>query len=232
MLSSTIFWTLLTVAVSLVNATQTVYDIAAALESLAFKSYAVRPVVQTFTQHNAALTLIGEGPVVSSNSLIDEMITTIIANIAAMEFTGNFTDQNSEFALAQSYSDFVQGTLELCDAYTAAAATVKVTDSLTANKVYQNVQRLGNVVDAYFFNVIAIMPTNPDAVTQKNRVDQHFAQAWAAWTAIQKPMTTVPTVPQVSIGNATEITLNVTATTTKRSTIEEKEGRVALRFDA
>lgn len=61
---TTIFCTIFATTLSLVNASQTAYDIASALEQLAFQSYAIRPIVETFTQTNAALTLIGQGPIV------------------------------------------------------------------------------------------------------------------------------------------------------------------------
>lgn len=42
------------------------------------------------------------------------MVTTIISNIAAMEFTANYTDQDSEFEIAQSYSDVRIDSLATC----------------------------------------------------------------------------------------------------------------------
>ena len=68
------------------------------------------------------------------------MVSTILANVAALNGTKPFLDSNSRFAIAQSYSDvnmdlarswkladlfqYTQGLLELCDAFTAAAGTV------------------------------------------------------------------------------------------------------------
>ena len=69
MRSTSFLWVALAIATSVVHATQTVYDIAAALESLAFQTYAVRPIVQNFTQTNVALALVGQGPIVVRNDL-------------------------------------------------------------------------------------------------------------------------------------------------------------------
>ena len=113
----------LTAAITSASATLTAYDIAAQLEQLAFQTYAAKPIVQAFTQSNVRPTLIGQGPVVVNqskrkyarhtrltalqitNTLLDEMVTTIVANVAAMEFTAAYTDETSEFAIAQSFSD-------------------------------------------------------------------------------------------------------------------------------
>lgn len=71
---------------------------------------------------------------------MSQMVSTILANVAALNGTTPFLDSTSEFAIAQSYSDvgepvpqicfgidlfqFTQGLLELGDAFAAAAATV------------------------------------------------------------------------------------------------------------
>ena len=58
----------LAAAVTSASGTLTAYDIAAQLEQLAFQTYAAKPIVQAFTQSNVRQTLIGQGPVVVSQS--------------------------------------------------------------------------------------------------------------------------------------------------------------------
>ena len=50
-------------SVCLVSAQQSASVVAAALEQLAFQSYAIRPIVQGITIGNVEQTLIGQGPV-------------------------------------------------------------------------------------------------------------------------------------------------------------------------
>ena len=54
---------------------------------------------------------------------------------------------NSPFVHANDPPQFVQGSLELCDAYTAAAATVESTDAYTSAKISDAITRLGTATD-------------------------------------------------------------------------------------
>jgi hypothetical protein len=49
-----------------------------------------------------------------------------------------------------------------------------------------------NITQGYFFYIIALTPTDPDASTQKNRLDNHFVQAAAAWHLISQPLPNIP----------------------------------------
>ena len=59
------------------------------------------------------------------------------------------------------------------------------------------------MLQVYIFNVIAIVPTDPDAPTQKNRLDNHFVQAATAWNLISLPLGEIPDAPQFPLGNST-----------------------------
>ncbi|KAK4223126.1 hypothetical protein QBC38DRAFT_373810, partial [Podospora fimiseda] len=111
----------------------------------------------------------------------NDISDSCLSNISVMIRSEVVTDQGQQQLVYEAYSNFVQGLFELMDSVTEYAPVLIALDKQAEFRVPAAVREIAGVVDALFFQVIAVFPVNTSyssqTANQKSQVDTHFRQA-------------------------------------------------------
>lgn len=162
------------------HATMDPPSIANACNALAIETFGLKDLVLTIT--NSSKTGAGMKDVFNE---FDNLFEDVLDNIGFVVGSQVIPDQADQQLVYQGYSYFVQAVFELMDGLSAGATAFITLDSHTKFRIPLEVQALGGVVDAYFFNIISVFPSNSSyymqSNNQKDQVDTHFRQAVQAF---------------------------------------------------
>ncbi|KAL1980248.1 hypothetical protein VTN96DRAFT_4423 [Rasamsonia emersonii] len=183
------------VALSLIagcaNAAQQPEDIRNACDGLASATYGLKDLVLSMNSTSKS------GNMKDVYNQFDTIFDQTLEEVGAMSGSAVIQQQDSMQIVYEAFSNFVESLFELMDALTQRAQTFVNMDQYSKYGIPSEIRALSGVVDSYFFNLIAIFPSNtsynPQASDQKGQVDNHFQQAIDAFHAIQgNPQLTVP----------------------------------------
>ncbi|RAH81950.1 hypothetical protein BO86DRAFT_389214 [Aspergillus japonicus CBS 114.51] len=153
-------------------------QIANSLNELAQQGFAAKDLVLEINSTADA------SPIQDVYAEMSTIVIEVLQNVNFMTNTPVIADQTAQQLVYEGYSNFVQSLLELMDAFSTSATTLKSLDESTKDRVPSNVRTLESAVDAYFYNIIGLFPANSSynaqANNQKAQVDTHCFQAiWA-----------------------------------------------------
>ncbi|KAI9838961.1 MAG: hypothetical protein M1819_004169 [Sarea resinae] len=161
--------------ISQAQATMRPTDIENTANALAHQAFTLKDLVKTINSTENA------GPLPDVFEEFDNLFDAILADIDLMGNTAIIDNGDDQQEVYEAFSFLVQGLFELMDALTGSAQVFINLDPHNQYKIPAAVKILGGVVDAYFFNMIDLFPSNtsydPQASNQKGQVDTHFDQA-------------------------------------------------------